>query len=350
MTRRPALADVTTGHARHLARLFVAVAACGALVATPAAAQEPDPVTKPAQVTPAEPPQEPEDPQEEPAKEPPARPASARRRPAAPPFTANVFFLGGYQGFAASQTFEATTGSAGGPIFGGGVSVTHRSGVFVQVDFSRYQADGERVFVHQGEAFPLGIPLTVRVMPLEVTAGYKFFVNRGRPPAATPPPPSRPAQPWWRPARPRAGDPGTEPPDEPEPEEPQPEPDDPAEAPPAQAEPRETPPVPPQPAPRARDRGRPPLGGLKPYVGGGVGRVAYRETSDFGDDADADESFTSYHVLGGLEFPVWRWLGAAAEFNFRWVRDAFGEGGASQAFGEDDLGGPSVRFKVTVGF
>src|SRR5688572_2228182 len=49
-----------------------------------------------------------------------------------------------------------------------------------------------------------------------------------------------------------------------------------------------------------------------PYAGGGIGTYRYREESEFaaGDD-DVDESFTSYHVLGGAEFRITRWLGVA---------------------------------------
>lgn len=78
--------------------------------------------------------------------------------------------------------------------------------------------------------------------------------------------------------------------------------------------------------------------------------MQYSETSDFAAAGDnTDDRFTSYHVLGGIDLPVWRWLGAAAEVNYRRVGKALGQGGASKEFGEDDLGGVSVRIKLTFG-
>jgi hypothetical protein len=79
--------------------------------------------------------------------------------------------------------------------------------------------------------------------------------------------------------------------------------------------------------------------------------VGYKESSDFSNSGeDTDDRFTSFHVLGGFEVPLWKWIGAAGEFNYRWVGGAFGEAGVSKEFGEDDLGGASFRVKLTVGF
>jgi hypothetical protein len=220
----------------------------------------------------------------------------------------------------AKDTFDATIGNSGGPIWGAGASVTHRTGIFGQVDVTRFRADGERVFVFDGQAFPLGIPLSVEVMPIEISVGYKFFVRPPKPKAAPPPPP--PPKPYFQPARPR--------PEEKKPVTP----------------PKAGPATTAAPAPPAR----PPLGGLKPYLGGGFGWVGYKETSDFAAPGeDTDDRFTSFHVLGGVEVPVWKWIGAAAEFNYRWVGGALGEAGVSGEFGEDDLGGPCFRVKLTIG-
>ena len=63
-----------------------------------------------------------------------------------------------------------------------------------------------------------------------------------------------------------------------------------------------------------------------------------------------DESFTSYHFLGGVEVPLWKFLGVGAEYHHRWVPDALGTGGVSAEFNETDLGGGTFRFRVIFGF
>lgn len=252
-----------------------------------------------------------------------AAPAKPAARPSGPPlFHVSGFFTLGYQEFAAADTFDATLGKTGGGVMGGGGSLTHRSGLFAQVDLTRFTAEGERAFVYDSEVFKLGIPLSVEVRPIEFTFGYKFFT---RPPK---PRPTSPAKPASAKPDPKDGD------------------ADGAHF--AQARPAA--PTKPATPVAARPAARAPLAGLRPYVGAGFGLVRYTETSDFaGSGEDVDESFTSYHVTGGLEIPIWKWIGAAAEFNLRWVGDAFGEAGLSKEFGEDDLGGPSFRVKITVG-
>lgn len=94
-------------------------------------------------------------------------------------------------------------------------------------------------------------------------------------------------------------------------------------------------------------------GGLRllPYAGGGVGVVRYREESESDRSGETiSDSFTSYHVLGGVDVPFSRMFSAGAEIQQRWVPDGLGAGGASQAFGETDLGGTSVRAQFRVHF
>lgn len=87
-----------------------------------------------------------------------------------------------------------------------------------------------------------------------------------------------------------------------------------------------------------------------PYAGAGLSSYAYRESSDFSAAGeDVRDRFPGYHVLGGGEFKVSRWLGLAGEATWATVPKALGDAGVSAAFGESDLGGTSVRFKVTVG-
>ena len=91
---------------------------------------------------------------------------------------------------------------------------------------------------------------------------------------------------------------------------------------------------------------------IVPYGGGGVGRHRYEEVSDFADEAEeVNESFTGYHVLGGAEFRLSQWLGAAGELQWATVPDALGSdaNGVSSHFDETDLGGLTVRVKFVIG-
>jgi hypothetical protein len=97
-------------------------------------------------------------------------------------------------------------------------------------------------------------------------------------------------------------------------------------------------------------RFRPRFGRVIPHVGLGYTRMTYEETSDFADeDEDVSESFNGFHVLGGVEVRVARWVGLAGEVVRTSVADAIGAGGASQAFDENDLGGTSIRVKLVIG-
>jgi hypothetical protein len=87
-----------------------------------------------------------------------------------------------------------------------------------------------------------------------------------------------------------------------------------------------------------------------PYVAGGFTSMRYQETSEFSTSAeDVDENFSGYHVLGGAEYKITRWLGVAGEASWTTVPDAIGEAGVSQRFSETDLGGTTLRFKITIG-
>ncbi|MBI4265928.1 MAG: hypothetical protein HY657_16250 [Acidobacteria bacterium] len=91
---------------------------------------------------------------------------------------------------------------------------------------------------------------------------------------------------------------------------------------------------------------------LVPYVGVGVGWHRYREISDFAEAAEnVDERFTGYHILGGAEFRIARWVGTGAEVQWATVPDALGQdpNSVSKEFGEDNLGGVTVRVKIVVG-
>jgi hypothetical protein len=105
------------------------------------------------------------------------RPAPARPAPRQP-LAIRGFGDLGLTRFAAGDTFDATLGSPSGVFFGGGVEVVLPQQWFVGLRLSHFGKSGERVFVQDNEAFPLGIDMKVGITPIEVSAGYRF--RRGR--------------------------------------------------------------------------------------------------------------------------------------------------------------------------
>jgi hypothetical protein len=100
-----------------------------------------------------------------------AGPGTARR-PARP---IELFASGhvGYGAWLAHDTFNAVLGSSGEPVFGGGAQVRVHGRIFVEGSVERFQRTGQRVFIANGQVFKLGIPDTVRVIPVAVTLGYR---------------------------------------------------------------------------------------------------------------------------------------------------------------------------------
>ena len=91
---------------------------------------------------------------------------------------------------------------------------------------------------------------------------------------------------------------------------------------------------------------------LLPYAGGGVGWHAYDETSEFADESEnVHARHTGYHLLGGVEVRISRWIAAAGEAQWATVPDALGQdpNAASTAFGDTDLGGTTFRIKIVIG-
>jgi len=91
---------------------------------------------------------------------------------------------------------------------------------------------------------------------------------------------------------------------------------------------------------------------LVPYGGAGLGWHRYEETSRFaGTSENVNQRFTGYHVVGGAEFRLARWLGAAAEAQWTTVPHALGDdpNGVSHEFDESNLGGVTLRVKAVVG-
>jgi hypothetical protein len=85
----------------------------------------------------------------------------------------------------AKQSFDAVLAdsSKSTPVFvGGGVEVTRLwKGVFGRFTVSSSSNTGTRVFVDSdGRAFPLNVPVTIEIRPLEVGGGWRFEGNAQR--------------------------------------------------------------------------------------------------------------------------------------------------------------------------
>jgi len=105
---------------------------------------------------------------------------------AATPVDAQVGFLahGGYDSttFASTESFEAIAGTSTAEGVTVGVTLTRLwRGVFLDVAAGRRTIEGERVFIHAGTVFPLGIPTTITWRPLDVSAGWRMPVGRFTP-------------------------------------------------------------------------------------------------------------------------------------------------------------------------
>jgi hypothetical protein len=90
--------------------------------------------------------------------------------------------------------------------------------------------------------------------------------------------------------------------------------------------------------------------GVVPYFGGGVGWYTLDEDSP---SIPGSETLSSqhmgYHVVGGAEFPLSRWIALAGEVQWATVPGGIGDSGVSAYFEENDLGGTTFRFKVLFG-
>ncbi len=91
-----------------------------------------------------------------------------------PAVTFRPFFLVTLQNFAASDAFTSAFGQASYPFYGGGVDLTFRHGIFVDLSASHFSENGQRAFVFNGQTYRLGIPFTATEIPVEASAGYRF--------------------------------------------------------------------------------------------------------------------------------------------------------------------------------
>jgi len=171
----------------------------------------------------------------------------------------------------AAESFEAIVGESSGPILGGGIRIgLGLGGLFLDIGAWRFHAEGERAFIIDNEVIGLGIPVDVKVTPIEISGGWRFRIRK--------------------------------------------------------------------------------LPKLIPYAAGGLTSMRYEETSDFSTPTeDGHDTFNGYHLLGGAEYKITRWLGVAGEASWASVPDAIGKAGVSKTFNETDLGGTSLRLKIAIG-
>jgi opacity protein-like surface antigen len=92
---------------------------------------------------------------------------------------------------------------------------------------------------------------------------------------------------------------------------------------------------------------------LRPYAGAGISWYRYQEddVTVAAASETVSETFTGFHLLGGAEFRVHKYVGVAGEAAWAVVPDALGQQPSSvgTAFGETDLGGATFRVKVIIG-
>jgi opacity protein-like surface antigen len=96
---------------------------------------------------------------------------------ATPTVVFRPFFVVSAERFTAQETFKAAFGGTIEPMFGGGLEVVLRNGIYMDATVSRFKKTGQRAFFANGQTFPLGIPLTATIIPIEVTGGYRFKLS-----------------------------------------------------------------------------------------------------------------------------------------------------------------------------
>lgn len=170
----------------------------------------------------------------------------------------------------ASKSIEAVSGLTTLESWTVGARVTGLwRNLFADVAVSEQAFDGERVFLHNGTVYGLGIPLSVTMRPIDAALGWRFGDRDGR---------------------------------------------------------------------------------FHPYVGLGASRISYKERGDFaaaGDNVTGEA--TGLLVMGGLDVTLWRWVAAGADLRYRKVTGVLGESGVSADYGDDQLGGAAVTFRVVIG-
>lgn len=110
------------------------------------------------------------------------QPVSPTPRPTKPAIGLRALAEMGWMTPRAKESFESVGISGQQRVFGAGAEVTNVfHGIFVRGSFERWSATGERVFISaDGRRFGLGIPLKVRLTPIDATVGWRLpRVGRG---------------------------------------------------------------------------------------------------------------------------------------------------------------------------
>jgi len=83
---------------------------------------------------------------------------------------------GGYFGMSATKSADALFESSGGFTWGGAARYSFKGGFFVSAGARTFSKEGERVFLASptDTVARLGFPLSIRITPMFVTAGYRF--------------------------------------------------------------------------------------------------------------------------------------------------------------------------------
>jgi opacity protein-like surface antigen len=92
--------------------------------------------------------------------------------------------------------------------------------------------------------------------------------------------------------------------------------------------------------------------GIVPYAGAGVGWHTFQETSAHSTATDdVKTTKAGFHVAGGAEVPVRRWISAGVDARWSAVPNALGDSSTSVAsvYDEHDLGGFTLRARIIIG-
>jgi opacity protein-like surface antigen len=99
--------------------------------------------------------------------------ATAPSHPPPPRFGIRGYGEGAYQWFTAHDSFKAIFDTSGGFFYGGGAQV-YFGPIYIDVGVSRFEKTGERAFVFEGDVYRVGVPDHITMMPVVVTAGFRF--------------------------------------------------------------------------------------------------------------------------------------------------------------------------------
>lgn len=110
----------------------------------------------------------------------PARGGQGPQPPKAPsPIGLHAYGVVDLDALAARESFDAVVGTSKLTAFGGGVDVIDIwKHLFARVAVTRASKSGSRVFVANGVVFPMNIPLTITMTPVEVGGGWRFVTSK----------------------------------------------------------------------------------------------------------------------------------------------------------------------------